>query len=46
MGIRQRKGLVVEKHSVVSAGLVPQGRDEAGHDNPQFWVRRHDEYGS
>lgn len=25
--------------------LVPRGRDEAGHDNPQFWVRRHDEYG-
>ncbi len=24
--------------------LVPKGRDEAGHDNPQFWVRRHDEY--
>ena len=24
--------------------LVPKGRDEAGHD-PQFWVRRHDEYG-
>jgi hypothetical protein len=26
--------------------LVPKGRDEAGHDFPQFWVRRHDEYGS
>jgi predicted dithiol-disulfide oxidoreductase (DUF899 family) len=26
--------------------LTPKGReDEAGHDNPQFWVRRHDEYG-
>jgi predicted dithiol-disulfide oxidoreductase (DUF899 family) len=25
--------------------LVPKGRDEAGHDFPQFWVRRHDEYG-
>jgi predicted dithiol-disulfide oxidoreductase (DUF899 family) len=25
--------------------LAPKGRDEAGHDNPQFWVRRHDEYG-
>jgi predicted dithiol-disulfide oxidoreductase (DUF899 family) len=24
--------------------LVPKGRDEAGHDNTQFWVRRHDEY--
>ena len=26
--------------------LVPKGRDEAGHDFTQFWVRRHDEYGS
>ncbi|HLZ72821.1 MAG TPA: DUF899 domain-containing protein [Dehalococcoidia bacterium] len=25
--------------------LTPKGRDEAGHDDPQFWVRRHDEYG-
>ena len=25
--------------------LVPKGRDEVGHTNPQFWVRRHDEYG-
>jgi predicted dithiol-disulfide oxidoreductase (DUF899 family) len=24
--------------------LVPKGRDEAGHLNAQFWVRRHDEY--
>ena len=24
--------------------LVPKGRDEAGHENAQFWVRRHDEY--
>jgi predicted dithiol-disulfide oxidoreductase (DUF899 family) len=24
--------------------LVPKGRDEAGHEDPQFWVRRHDEY--
>src|SRR5213596_3780559 len=22
--------------------LVPKGRDEAGHEFPQFWVRRHD----
>src|SRR5438477_129098 len=21
--------------------LAPKGRDEAGHDNPQFWVRHH-----
>jgi predicted dithiol-disulfide oxidoreductase (DUF899 family) len=26
--------------------LAPKGRDEAGHKNPQFWVRRHDEYES
>ena len=25
--------------------LVPKGRDEVGHAFPQFWVRRHDEYG-
>jgi predicted dithiol-disulfide oxidoreductase (DUF899 family) len=25
--------------------LVPKGRDEVGHSFPQFWVRRHDEYG-
>ncbi|MGC2386841.1 MAG: thioredoxin family protein [Nitrososphaeraceae archaeon] len=25
--------------------LVPKGRDEIGHAFPQFWVRRHDEYG-
>lgn len=24
--------------------LTPKGRDEAGHGNPQFWVRRRDEY--
>ena len=24
--------------------LAPKGRDEAGHDFTQFWVRRHDEY--
>jgi predicted dithiol-disulfide oxidoreductase (DUF899 family) len=24
--------------------LVPQGRNEAGQADPQFWVRRHDEY--
>jgi predicted dithiol-disulfide oxidoreductase (DUF899 family) len=24
--------------------LTPKGRDEAGHDFAQFWVRRHDEY--
>lgn len=25
---------------------VPKGRDEAGHDDPQYWVRPHDEYQS
>ncbi len=24
--------------------LTPKGRDEEGHERPQFWVRRHDEY--
>jgi len=24
--------------------LVPKGRDEAGRDDPQFWVRHHDRY--
>ena len=26
--------------------LVPKGRDEPADGFPQFWVRRHDEYGS
>ena len=26
--------------------LVPKGRDEPADSDPQFWVRRHDEYGS
>jgi predicted dithiol-disulfide oxidoreductase (DUF899 family) len=26
--------------------LVPRGRDEPSEGNPQFWVRRHDEYGT
>ena len=25
--------------------IVPKGRDEAGHEFPQFWVKRRDEYG-
>jgi predicted dithiol-disulfide oxidoreductase (DUF899 family) len=25
--------------------LVTRGRDEPAEGNPQFWVRRHDEYG-
>ena len=26
--------------------LTPKGRDEPAGGDPQFWVRRHDEYGS
>ena len=26
--------------------LVPKGRDEPAEGDPEFWVRRHDEYGS
>jgi predicted dithiol-disulfide oxidoreductase (DUF899 family) len=26
--------------------LVPKGRDEIGHEFPQYWVCRHDEYGT
>ncbi len=26
--------------------LVPKGRDEPADGDPQFWVRRHDEYGA
>ena len=24
--------------------IAPKGRDEAGHGDPQYWVRRRDEY--
>jgi predicted dithiol-disulfide oxidoreductase (DUF899 family) len=37
--------LNVAYHYLVTIDLVPKGRDEAGHEFPQFWVRRHDEYG-
>jgi predicted dithiol-disulfide oxidoreductase (DUF899 family) len=54
---RDAQGRVFHTYSTYSRGidvlnpaynyldLVPKGRDEAGHDFPQFWVRRHDEYG-
>ena len=54
---KDSSGRVVHTYSTYSRGidmlnvayhyldLVPKGRDEAGHDFPQFWVRRHDEYG-
>ena len=53
---RDANGQVFHTYSAYSRGidmlnsayhyldLVPKGRDEAGHDNTQFWVRRHDDY--
>jgi predicted dithiol-disulfide oxidoreductase (DUF899 family) len=53
---RDESGEVFHTYSTYSRGvdmvngayhyldMLPKGRDEAGHDNPQFWVRRHDEY--
>jgi predicted dithiol-disulfide oxidoreductase (DUF899 family) len=55
---RDERGQVFHTYSAYARGidmvnttyhfldLVPKGRDEAGHDDPQFWVRRHDEYRS
>lgn len=49
-------GAVFHTHSAYARGidmvngayhfldLVPKGRDEAGHNDPQFWVRHHDRY--
>ncbi len=54
---RDETGRIFHTYSAQSRGIdmfntayhyldaVPKGRDEAGHDFPQFWVRRHDEYG-
>ena len=54
---KDSSGRVFHTYSIYSRGidmlnvayhyldLVPKGWDEAGHDFPQFWVRRHDEYG-
>ena len=38
------RGLDVLNTAYNYLDLVPKGRDEVGHDFPQFWVRRHDEY--
>jgi predicted dithiol-disulfide oxidoreductase (DUF899 family) len=46
---KDSRGRVFHTYSAYARGyldLVLKGRDEAGHDFPQFWVRRHDEYGS
>ena len=55
--LKNSKGHIYHTYSTYSRGLdvlngaynyldlVPKGRDEDGHENPQFWVRRHDEYG-
>ena len=54
---KDRAGRIIHTYSAYARGidmlnvayhyldLVPKGRDEAGHEFPQFWVRRHDEYG-
>jgi predicted dithiol-disulfide oxidoreductase (DUF899 family) len=53
---RDAGGQVFHTYSTYSRGIdmlnsayhyldfVPKGRDESGHDNTQFWVRRHDDY--
>ena len=53
---RDEKGDIFHTYSTYARGidmvngayqfldLVPRGRDEAGHDNPQYWVRHHDRY--
>jgi predicted dithiol-disulfide oxidoreductase (DUF899 family) len=53
---RDQQGQVFHTYSAFARGidmlngayhyldLVPKGRDEAGHDFPQFWVRHHDRY--
>jgi predicted dithiol-disulfide oxidoreductase (DUF899 family) len=53
---RDESGAVYHTYSAYSRGLdmmnaayhyldlVPKGRDETRHDDPMFWVRRHDEY--
>jgi len=55
--VRNAQGLVHHTYSTYARGidavngtyqfldLVPKGRDEPAEGNPQFWVRRHDEYG-
>jgi predicted dithiol-disulfide oxidoreductase (DUF899 family) len=53
---KDRDGTVYHTYSTYARGidvvngayhfldLVPKGRDEAGHDDPQYWVRHHDRY--
>ena len=55
---RDERGRVFHTYSTYARGidmmngayqfldLVPKGRDEPADGDPQFWVRRHDEYGS
>ena len=55
---RDERGRVFRTYSTYARGidmmngvyqfldLVPKGRDEPADGDPQFWVRRHDEYGS
>ena len=55
--IRDEQGQVFHTYSAYARGidavngtyqfldLVPKGRGEPAEGNPQFWVRRHDEYG-
>ncbi len=56
--VRKRQGRVFHSYSTYARGidamnsayqfldLTPKGRDEPAGGDPQFWVRRHDEYGS
>jgi len=55
--VRDGHGQVFHTYSTYARGIdavnstyqlldfVPRGRDEPAEGNPQFWVRRHDEYG-
>ena len=55
--IRDEQGQVFHTYSTYARGIDPvnsayqlldltaKGRDEPSEGNPQFWVRRHDEYG-
>jgi predicted dithiol-disulfide oxidoreductase (DUF899 family) len=38
------RGIDILNAAYTYLDLAPKGRDEAGHDFAQFWVRRHDEY--
>ena len=37
--------IAVSRAPFIKLAAYENGRDEAGQSNPQFWVRRHDEYG-